>query len=115
MEIHPGVYQSRLSADPWEPDPEVGGEWHVLVAASDSYAGMTRYREDPGPVSWTPPVREVLLVLEGSARIEIEGGPTLEVTVGDMASLPEGARTTWHVTAPYRELWFFPRTYNEGS
>lgn len=84
---------------------------HVLVDAPDSYAGMTRYLEDPGPVKWTLPVRETLIVLEGTARIEIEGGPTLELGPGDMASLPGGAHTIWHVTVPYREVWFFPTQY----
>ena len=53
------------------------------------------------------------MVLEGSARIEIEGGPTLELSVGDMASLPKGAVTRWHMTLPYREIWFFGRPYEE--
>jgi uncharacterized cupin superfamily protein len=45
------------------------------------------------------------LVLEGAARIEIEGGPVLELAVGDLASLPAGARTTWHLTTPFKEFW----------
>jgi uncharacterized cupin superfamily protein len=64
---------------------------------------------DVGP--WTLPERETILVLEGTARIEIAGGPTLELLVGDMASLPKGATTTWHLTVPYKELWFFGRPY----
>jgi hypothetical protein len=28
-----------------------------------------------------------------------------------MASLPKGAVTTWHLTAPFREIWFFGRPY----
>ena len=52
-----------------------------------------------------------MLVLEGAVRIEIHGGPTLELKVGDMASLPKGAVTTWHMTLPFREIWFFGRPY----
>ena len=111
-EIHPGMFVSSTNAHHWEPDPDVGGEWHVLVAGDDGYVGMTRYETDPGPIEWTIPVRESVLVLEGTARIEVEGGPTLELGVGDLASLPEGAVTLWHVTVPYRELWIFPRTYD---
>ena len=70
--------------------------------ATTPTSGMTRYATDPGPIEWTIPVRESILVLEGTARIEIEGGPTLELGVGDLASLPEGAVTLWHVTVPYR-------------
>ena len=112
MEIHPGVFVSKLDADDWETDPDVDGQAHVLVAGDDSYVGMTRFETDPGPIEWTMPARESVVVLEGSVRIDVDGGPTLELGVGDMASLPEGANTVWHVTVPYRELWFFPRTYD---
>jgi hypothetical protein len=29
-----------------------------------------------------------------------------------MASLPKGAVTTWHLTLPFKELWFFGRAYD---
>jgi uncharacterized cupin superfamily protein len=115
MEIHPGVYVSSTATEDWEPDPEVGGELHVLIQADDGFAGMTRYRERPDATPWTLPDRETFLILEGSARIEIEGGPTLEVGVGDMASLPKGAVTTWHVSAPFKEIWFFRRAYDADA
>jgi uncharacterized cupin superfamily protein len=38
-------------------------------------------------------------------RIEIAGGDTLDLRVGDMFSLPPGIATTWHVTAPFEEMW----------
>ncbi len=44
------------------------------------------------------PARETIVVLEGSVQIEIENGPTLDLSVGDMASMPKGAVTTWHPT-----------------
>jgi uncharacterized cupin superfamily protein len=111
MEVHPGVFVSNIATDDWETDPEVGGESHTLVRDEGAYAGMTRYRDRPDATPWTPPERETFLILEGSARIEIEGGPTLEMGVGDMASFPKGAVTTWHVTAPFKEIWFFARPY----
>ena len=111
MEVHPGVYVSNVATDEWAPDPEVGGELHVLVQGAEAFAGMTRYRERPDATPWTLPERETFLILEGSARIEIEDGPTLDVGVGDMASLPKGAVTTWQVTAPFKEIWFFARAY----
>jgi len=115
MEPHPGVYQSNLASDEWQSDPDVGGEFQVFVDQPDSYVGMSRYLTDPGPVSWTPSVRETLLVLEGSVRIDIEGGPSLELRVGDVASLAAGTPTTWHVTTPFRELWFAPRLLEPAS
>ena len=45
----------------------------------------------------------------------IEDGPTLELKVGDMASLPKGAVTTWHLTLPFQEIWFFGRPYEMAT
>jgi uncharacterized cupin superfamily protein len=75
---------------------------------------MSRFDGDADPEPWVVSERETIVVLEGAARIEIDGGPTLELVVGDMASLPKGARTTWHLTKPYREIWFFARPYEGG-
>lgn len=111
MEIHPGVFVSTVATEEWTPDPEVGGEMHVLVEDEGGYAGMSRFRDASVVGPWTLPVRETVVVLEGAARIEIEGGPTLDLAVGEMASLPKGAVTTWHLTLPYKELWFFGSDY----
>jgi uncharacterized cupin superfamily protein len=105
MEPYPGVFVSSVSAGTWEPDPEVGGHMHVLCNGLGADSGMSLFSEPADPISWTLPGRETILVLEGAARIEIEGGPVLELTVGDIASLPAGARTTWHLTTPFKEFW----------
>ena len=106
MELHPGIFVSRLATEEWEPDAEVGGEMHVLCAGLELEAGLSRF--PPGgdqPIHWTLPARETLLVLEGHARIEIAGGPTLDLSTGDMASLPKGAVRGWHLKLPFKEMW----------
>ena len=32
-----------------------------------------------------------------------------------MASIPKGAVTRWHLTLPYKELWFFARPYEMAA
>ena len=76
---------------------------------------MSRFTDRSIVGPWTLPEREVILVLEGAARIEIDGGQTLNVGVGDMASIPKGAVTTWHLTLPYKEMWFFGRAYEAAG
>jgi quercetin dioxygenase-like cupin family protein len=109
MEVHPGVFVSNVATEEWQDDPEIGGgaEEHVLFNSGTMRAGMSRFttEADVQPPVWTLPATQVLLVLEGEARIEIEDGPTLELRVGDMACLPKGAATTWHLTLPFKELW----------
>jgi quercetin dioxygenase-like cupin family protein len=109
MELHPGVFVSKISTDEWRADPEIGGgaEEHLLFEEGGLRAGLSRFSEDADstlPV-WTLPATEVMLVLEGEARIEIEGGPRLELKPGDMARLPKGAVTTWHLKLPFKEMW----------
>ncbi len=106
MQRGQGVFVSSADTEAWEADPEVpGSDVHVLVDADGVQAGLTRFLETDAPVPWTSSAREVFMVLEGSVRIEIEGGDVLELGVGDMATLPADLPTTWHVTAPFKEMW----------
>jgi quercetin dioxygenase-like cupin family protein len=109
MELHPGVFVSNIGTEEWRADPEIGGgaEEHVLFEIEGLRAGLSRFSEQADttlPV-WTLPATEVMLVLQGEARIEIEDGPQLELKEGDMACLPKGAVTTWHLTLPFKEMW----------
>jgi uncharacterized cupin superfamily protein len=106
MELGPGIFVSSISTDDWEADPDVpGSEMHELVHDGPVWAGLTRFTAVDGPTIWVPEQRETILVLEGNARIEIDSGPTLELGPGDVASLPAGAQTTWHITTPFKEFW----------
>ena len=79
----------------------------MLFDTGPMRAGLSRFTEDADqqPPDWALPATQVLLVLEGAARIEIEEGPVLELKIGDMACLPKGAVTTWHLTLPFKEMW----------
>jgi uncharacterized cupin superfamily protein len=110
MEVHPGVFVSNLATEDWRPDLELGGdaEEHMLIDTESIQAGLTRYTKDadlPDRVGWTLPATEVLVVLEGEARIEIEDGPVLDLKPGDLACLPKGAVTSWELTVPFKEMW----------
>jgi uncharacterized cupin superfamily protein len=106
MEMSDGVFVSNVAAQEYEADPDVPGtEVHVLYDTAGFSAGLSRATTAGDPIFWTIPTREVILVLKGAARIEIKNGPTLELGVGDIASLPAGAETTWHLTTPFKEFW----------
>jgi uncharacterized cupin superfamily protein len=111
MEVQPGVFVSNVETDAWMPDPDVpGSEMHELVHDGPVWAGMTRFTETPEPDAWTPEQRETIIVLEGSVRIEFADGSDVELHVGDMASIPAGLTTTWHVTVPFKEMWVLTET-----
>jgi uncharacterized cupin superfamily protein len=106
MEVQPGVFVSNVDTDAWKPDPDVpGSEMHELVHDGPVWAGLTRITVASEPDTWTPEQRETLIVLEGSVRIEFADGSDVELHVGDMASIPAGLTTTWHVTTPFKEMW----------
>jgi ethanolamine utilization protein EutQ (cupin superfamily) len=112
MDLGNGVFVTKLSTDQWEPDPDVGGEMHNLCRG----VGLSRYGAGAvNPIDYTMPERESFLVLEGQVRIEIADGPTLELKAGDIASIPMGAKTTWHITVPYREFWVFGSVADENK
>ena len=116
MEVHPGVFVSNIATTDWEADPDVGGEMLVLLDGADGCAGMSRFVDGTTVGPWEVPARETFVVLEGAARLEIEGRPTLELGVGEMVSIPAGSVATWHLTQlPYKELWFFGRSLSEPS
>jgi uncharacterized cupin superfamily protein len=105
VELHPGVFVSDLPDEAWEPDPDVGGEMNVLYRGEGIEAGLSRFTEPVEPVRWTLPATETFYVLQGEATIEIAGGPTFRVTSGQMASIPKGAETTWHLTTPFTDFY----------
>ena len=106
MEIKPGMFVSRGTTEEWAPDPDVpGSTMHELVHDGPVWAGMTRIDGVREPATWTPEQREVLIVLEGGVRIEFADGTDVELGVGDLATIPAGMTTTWHVTTPFKEMW----------
>jgi uncharacterized cupin superfamily protein len=106
VEAPPGVFVAKSSTEEWGSDPDVpGSQMHELVHADGVWAGLSRFTSVDGPVPWTPEQREVAIILEGSVRIEIADGGTLEPGVGDLFSLSPGLETTWHITTPFKEMW----------
>jgi len=108
MDAGQDVFVSKVTADEWTEDPDVPGtEMHELVHRDGVWAGMTRILATDGPLPWTPEQRGTIHVLEGSVRIEFENRPSIELGPGDLASFPAGLAMTWHVSTPFKELWFF--------
>lgn len=100
-----GAFVSSVTTEEFEPDPEVPGtEQHVLYDRGGLSAGLSRVVTAGAPIRWTLPAREFIHVVEGAARIEIKNGPTLDLRAGDIASIPGGVETTWHLTVPFKEF-----------
>ena len=48
---------------------------------------------------------ELFVVIEGRAKIEVQGGPTIDVAPGSVCVLERGARTTWTVHEPLLKVY----------
>ena len=105
-----GVYVSRIDTADWEPDVEVGGSAHMLFEEGDAKVGLWRaepgMREGPSdPIEL--PARETVVVLEGTVTFGVVGGRTLELSAGDMASVPRGSRVTWDPSPGCKVIWIY--------
>ena len=104
-----GVYVSRVDSDEFEPDDDAGGHVHMLFDDHGAMAGIWKpeaglkreYRLGEAPA------RETVVVLSGSARIDIQDGPTLDLSAGDIASLPKGAVATWYPSVDFKKVWVY--------
>ena len=106
MEPQAGMFVARGETADWQADPDVPGtEMHELIHDGPVWAGMTRMADAPEPLTWTPEQREVFVVLEGGVRIEFADGSEVSLAAGDLATIPAGMTTTWHVSTPFKEMW----------
>ena len=103
-----GVHVGNVENSEWEKDAEVGGLVQVLFEDGASTGGLWAAGPDPHVAAGhVLPARETIVILEGTVRIEIQDGPTLELGPGDIASMPKGATTTWHPSPDFKEVWLY--------
>ncbi|GIH67430.1 MULTISPECIES: cupin domain-containing protein [Microbispora] len=95
-----------LDPDPLDPAQVVSGAPEVrhLELASGTDLAVGVWQHGPG-VSTDTEADEVFVVLGGSATIEVEGGPVLDVGPGDVVLMPGGARTVWTVHETLRKVY----------
>jgi uncharacterized cupin superfamily protein len=107
-QVADGVWVSSTDAEDFAPDPEVGGTTHLLREDDRLQAGLWRAPGDTeGPQPFEFPHDETILVLEGEVEIAIEGGPTLHLSPGSIASFRKGVRSTWRPGPGFKEFWVY--------
>lgn len=109
-ELHRGTANPASGWEAYELDVvagDPGGEVHVLVdrVRGGQLLSAGVFRAEPGSWSAVNQHDEVILVLEGRARIEFDDGQVHELAPGDTATVPRGSRSTKHVLESYREFY----------
>ena len=79
-------------------DPAAGVSWLRTTAAGEGvlYTGM--FVVAPSTFRYSFAGDESFHVLEGEVEIAVDGGATVQLGPGDLASFPKGAASTWTVT-----------------
>jgi hypothetical protein len=102
---------SRVDVEEYEPfvlDGARYGDVHWLRTESAGEGvletGLWRASESM-VIPYTFPGDETIHVLEGEAHIELEGGETIDLKAGDIASFPKGLVSTRTVRAPWKDFF----------
>ena len=80
----------------------------VAVLAETSFVDVGVW-EHPARRSTDVEADEVFVVLQGSGRVVLADGDTLELHPGVAGVLSAGTATTWIVDEPLRKVWITPR------
>jgi uncharacterized protein len=83
-------------------DPRVRSK--ALWTSPDETVETGVWEITPG-VSTDVEADETFVVLSGAATVEIEGGPTLQLTPGTVGGFAAGDRTVWRVTETLRKVY----------
>ena len=109
----PGPWQMHVDAEGWEPmdlGEVIVGEVHLLRSDEGERpyaAGLWRVLgELPAPFAYDFEQHETIHVLEGVVVIDVDGGPVLELSEGDIASFAAGSSAVWRIArTPFKELF----------
>lgn len=97
-----------LTPDPIDPAQIVSGAPEitstVLWESADGARTHGIWQITPGVVSDVE-AEELFVVLSGRATVEIENGPTLELSAGDVGVLRGGERTIWTIHETLRKVY----------
>lgn len=67
------------------------------------WAGIIVFQ--PSTISYTFQGDDTLHLLEGEARVTVEGEPAITLRAGDVASFVKGRKSTWEFLTPVKEFF----------
>ena len=93
--------------EPFEHEGERFGDVHWLRVGSGGegvlYSGL--WTHGPADLPYVFPGDETFHVLEGEVTIDVEGGESVTLRPGDIASFAKGQSSTWHITEPFKKFF----------
>lgn len=89
--------------DVLEGEPKARIHWLRPEGHGSQVAGV--FRCEPATFQYLWATDETIHVVEGRVRIEVEGGDTVDLGVGGIASFTAGDRGVWQVLEPFCEFF----------
>ncbi len=110
------IAKTRTDSDAWDPyplpaetivsgDPAAKVHWARVSAPGEPayYAGV--WTAEPSTFNFAFELNETAVILEGEIVVTQEGGPTLHLRAGDVATFPKGARTRWEIRSRLKKVF----------
>jgi uncharacterized cupin superfamily protein len=110
------IASTRVDAERWEPyplpaativagDPAARVHWARVSGPGEPpyYAGV--WTAEPSTFDFVFELNETAVILEGDLVVTQQGGPTLHLRPGDVATFPRGARTRWEIRSRLKKVF----------
>ena len=99
----PTAVRFNMKEVQWEMHPEFGGGEHVFYRSTDKTRAVVAFKES-GKHTFKYPFDEFVYVLKGSAKVDIHGGETFTISVGDILYVEEGTVIDFEMTDDFEDI-----------
>jgi uncharacterized cupin superfamily protein len=114
MMATPQIQHSSDSPTEFEPfplddvldgDPRARVHWLRTSGSGEAALLAGIFEGQPSRFRYLLETDETIHVIEGEVTIRLDGGESVTLRAGDIASFPCGAQATWEITRPLREFF----------
>jgi hypothetical protein len=104
-DVVPGEWEPFPFEEVYEGEPDGKVHWLRQGSGGDGLLLTGMFTGQPCKVPYEFIGDESFHLMEGEVTIEVEGGDTVDLTPGDIASFPKGARSVWTIKSPMKKFF----------
>ncbi len=93
--------------EPYMADDKKFGNVHWLRTESGGAGVLLTgfWTHEPADLPYEFTADETIMVLEGEVTVDIDGGDSVTLRVGDVASFAKGQTSTWRISRPFKKFF----------